>query len=96
MYCVTVSFILIPGAEGRFLSLVRDNARRSLDTEPGCHRFDVCYDPTYPKRVFLYELYDDRAAFDAHLATPHFKAFDASCAGLVDSKDIKTYSEVWP
>ncbi len=28
-----------------------------------------------PTRSFFYEVYDDRAAFDAHLETPHFARF---------------------
>lgn len=95
MYCVTVLFTLVPGAETRFLALVRTNATQSVADEPGCLRFDVCHDPAKPKQVFLYELYTDRAAFDAHLATPHFKAFDAACDGLVTGKSVTTYPEVW-
>lgn len=95
MFCVTVHFSLQAGAEQRFLPMVRDNARRSLEDEPGCRRFDVCHEPSQPTQVFLYELYDDRAAFDAHLATPHFKAFDAACRDLVAGKEVATYSEVW-
>ena len=28
------------------------------------------------RRVFLYEIYTDKAAFDAHLKTDHFLGFD--------------------
>lgn len=95
MFCVTVMFTLLPGAEMRFLSLVRQNAAQSLKDEPGCQRFDVCHEPDRPKQVFLYELYDSAEAFDAHLQTPHFKAFDTACNGLVADKQVATYREVW-
>ena len=51
------------------------NAKVSRETEPGCRQFDVCVEAD-TGRTFLYELYDDRAAFEAHLASAHFKAFD--------------------
>lgn len=95
MYCVTVLFTLKPGAAERFVPLVRDNAAQSLLQEPGCHRFDVCHDPGQPDKLFLYELYEDRAAFEAHLGTAHFKAFDAASAGFVAEKQVSAYGRVW-
>jgi (4S)-4-hydroxy-5-phosphonooxypentane-2,3-dione isomerase len=35
------------------------------------------------------EVYDDRAAFDAHLAAAHFKRFDAAVAPMVASKAVR-------
>jgi len=95
MYAVTVTFTLNPGRASAFLPMMRDNARTSLDREPGCRQFDVCTDPDRPDVVFLYELYDDRAAFDAHLAAPHFQSFDAATQGMVAIKDVVTFAEVW-
>ncbi|MEO1140234.1 MAG: putative quinol monooxygenase [Pseudomonadota bacterium] len=93
MFAVTVSFRIHPGQMGAFLPLMVTNARASLTEEPGCHQFDVCADGP-PDTVFLYELYTDRAAFDAHLATPHFKNFDAATANMVADKELITYSSV--
>ena len=73
-----------------FLPLMRENASASARDEPGCRQFDVCYDPDHPGHVFLYEVYDDRTAFDAHLSTPHFKSFDAATAGMIRSKKVRS------
>ena len=94
MYAVTVTFTLHQGQAAAFLPLMLDNARASLRKEPGCRQFDVCTDPDAPDTVFLYELYDDRAAFDAHLASPHFRAFDTAVAGMIADKRIVTFREV--
>ena len=40
-FLITVDFYLLPGALDPFLALIKENARRSLAEEPGCHRFDV-------------------------------------------------------
>ena len=72
-----------------FLPLMRENASASARDEPGCRQFDVCYDPDHPGHVFLYEVYDDRTAFDAHQSTPHFKSFDAATAGMIRSKKVR-------
>ncbi|MFK7944291.1 MAG: putative quinol monooxygenase [Paracoccaceae bacterium] len=58
--------------------------------EPGCQRFDVWQDPADPARVCLYEVYNDRAAFDAHLVSAHFKAFDAEVASWVMDKQVES------
>lgn len=88
MYVITVEFTIHARHLGAFMPLVQENARISRETERGCRHFDVCRDPARPQCVFLYEVYDDRAAFDAHLAAAHFKAFDAAVAAMVASKTV--------
>lgn len=94
MFAVVVTFDVDPAQMGVFLPAMLDNARTSLTTEPGCHQFDVCTDPARPAEVFLYELYTDAAAFDVHLASAHFKAFDAAVAPMIVAKTVRTYHTV--
>jgi (4S)-4-hydroxy-5-phosphonooxypentane-2,3-dione isomerase len=44
-----------------------------------------------PDTVFLWEIYDDRAAFDAHLASRHFRDFDRATADMVRTKTVTFY-----
>ena len=94
MYAVCVTFKLNHGETSAFLPLMRGNARTSLTDEIGCMQFDVLTDPANPDSVFLYELYTNRAAFDAHLASAHFKTFDRAVATMIASKTVATYPEV--
>jgi quinol monooxygenase YgiN len=96
MYVVTVDFAIHPQHFAAFLPLVRENARASLEGEPGCRQFDVCTDAARPYSVFLYELYDDRAAFDAHLASAHFRHFDAAVRGMVADKVVRGLQRIEP
>lgn len=91
MFAVTVTFRVHPGRTDAFLPLVVENARVSLAEEQGCRQFDVCRDGA---EVFLYEIYDDRAAFDAHLLTEHFLAFDKAATDLVADKQVRVFGEV--
>ncbi len=93
MFAVTVTFNLKPGAQKAFLPLVTENAVVSLREESGCQQFDVCIGDD-PETVFLYEIYDDQAAFDVHLGTLHFKSFDQATSGMIASKTVQTYTEV--
>ncbi|MBA3520809.1 MAG: antibiotic biosynthesis monooxygenase [Rhizobiales bacterium] len=90
-FAITVDFELAEGAREEFLKLVKANAAASVRDEPGCSRFDVLT----PRgvggggdRVFLYEIYDDRTAFEAHLRTPHFADFDSATRPLVRRKTV--------
>lgn len=94
MYAVCVAFQLNPGSIEAFMPLMRQNAKTSLHTEPGCHQFDVLSDAAKPDAVFLYELYTDRAAFEAHLESPHFKSFDAAVSPMIAGKEVQTWNKV--
>ena len=92
MYVVTVRFEIRPAEAAAFLHRMRRQAEESLRLEPGCTRFDICTDPARPERVFLYEIYADRAAFESHLASPHFRDFDAAVAPMVAEKAVETWA----
>jgi len=94
MIAVCVTFDIEPGQMDAFLPLMHAQATNSLVGEPGCHRFDVCTDGEIAARVFLYELYADRAAFDAHLSTDHFKAFDAAVKDMITAKQVSIFDTV--
>ena len=42
-------------------------------------------------KVVLYEIYDDDAAFAAHMETPHFAAFRDAIADLEESRRVGKY-----
>ncbi|HXP94445.1 MAG TPA: putative quinol monooxygenase [Candidatus Binatia bacterium] len=46
---------------------------RESEKEPGCKMFIAHQAQDDPRRFFLYEQYDDQAAFEAHQQTAHFK-----------------------
>ena len=92
-YAVTVTFEIRPDHVEAFRARVRRQAEDSLAKEPGCHRFDVWLDAARPTQVYLYELYDDRAAFDAHRETPRYKDFDKTVTDWVAGKQVATWDQ---
>lgn len=93
-FVIAVDFKIKPGQMAAFRKLIDDNARASVRDEPGCSRFDVCANRKDADRVLLYEIYDDRAAFDAHLKTKHFAVFNDASASLVADKTVDEYDLV--
>ena len=65
-----------------FLELCAFDSRSSLQNEPGCRQFDVLTMENAPDAVVLYEVYDSKAAFDAHMATLHYATFAEGVARL--------------
>lgn len=88
MICVTVLFETAPADHDRFAARVSRQARDSMSMEQGCRRFDVWASPERPGQFHLYEIYDDRTAFDAHLASSHYAGFDRDVAAMVIDKTV--------
>jgi (4S)-4-hydroxy-5-phosphonooxypentane-2,3-dione isomerase len=73
MYVVIVDIQIKPQNRDEFLTAMLANAKASLELEPGCHQFDVVQDEADPNHLILYEIYQDKAAFEQdHLKRPHF------------------------
>lgn len=73
MHCIAVRWTIAPGEEERVRELALSMVAPS-NAEPGCRCYMVHADPVDPGALFLYEQYDDAAAFQAHCDSPHFKA----------------------
>lgn len=88
-YVVVVSFKIRSDAVGSFRERLSRQAEDSLALEPDCHQFDICVDPAREGLFLLYERYSDEAAFQSHLQSDHFKAFDAEIAPWVEEKEVR-------
>jgi (4S)-4-hydroxy-5-phosphonooxypentane-2,3-dione isomerase len=73
-YINAVELDIVPAEYEKFKAAILENAAASVK-EPGCWQFDVLFEDSDPYHVFLYEVYDDATALDAHRATAHFKSF---------------------
>ena len=94
-YVITVVFRAKPGHREAFRAAMIENATASRTREPGCRQFDVC-ETADGSEIFLYEIYDDEPAFKAHLATEHFRAFDAKVKPWVEHKQVLAFNRLSP
>lgn len=76
-FVVIAEFVVKEGLMDTFLTHAFDDARHSVDEEPGCLQFDVLRTPEVANGVLFYEVYSSKEAFDDHLATPHVARFRA-------------------
>lgn len=87
-FVVIADFTIKPGMREAFVEVAKVDAAASVANEPGCRRFDVNTPRDGGDRVVLYEIYDDEAAFKAHLETPHLAAFRDGIAELIVDRTI--------
>lgn len=96
MYVIVADFTVKPEHVDDFLDAIKVNAGHSVSREPGCRQFDVCVETEAGGRIYLYELYDDEAAFKAHLESDHFHAFDQAVGDWVVDKTVTAFHRVFP
>ncbi len=70
-FVVIPEFVVRPGCIDAFAALAQEDASRPLADETGCRRFGVVQMEGAPLRVLSHEVHDSRAAFGAHMRTPH-------------------------
>jgi quinol monooxygenase YgiN len=73
VYSLFIKTRVRPGTADAFLSAIQANAAASVASEPGCLVFDVSLDREDADVIYLYEIYQDDAAYEAHTQTAHFR-----------------------
>ena len=96
MHVIAVDITVRREHVAAFHETLLKNAQQSRDTEPGCRQFDVCVDPKDPARYFLYERYDDEAAFKAHLQTAHYLAFSRASKPWIEAVALRALTQAAP
>lgn len=86
MFAVSVVFNIREDHVEPFVELILQHSARTLAREIGCMRFDVGRDANDPTRVFVYELFVDRHAFDIHSKTDYLDEFFAAAGDWIESK----------
>lgn len=94
MLAVIVDFEAHDGKGDEVREVLQLQARNSLEKESGCRYFDLCADPDDPHKFFLYEVYDDQAAIDAHGQTGHYAAFRANIDPLLKSRNRRQMTKL--
>ena len=96
MFVITAEFRLKPDMLNAFMPLMLIQAEKSLSNAPGCLVFDVCIEHDDSEDVvFLYEAYQDEAAFALHMEAPHYLAFSETTSELVAAKSVRRFDRVF-
>jgi len=88
-----VEYDIAPGQVDNFLAALKENGAASVK-EPGCREFDILVSQKDANHVFIFEVYNDAAAAEAHTATEHFKKYKAATKDMVVKREAKSFSSV--
>ncbi|WP_413479130.1 putative quinol monooxygenase [Vibrio hibernica] len=72
MFCIFVKNEVKAGCREQYLSIMKENAKASVENEEGCIVFDVLNDQTNDHHFYLYEIYSDESALSEHKIAPHY------------------------
>lgn len=80
---LVAEFTVRPGGETRVAEMVRSLAEQ-VRNEPGNVLFEVHTRADDPRSYWVYEIYSDDEAFQAHLAAPYGARFNAQLQDLIE------------
>src|SRR5262249_5845296 len=84
---------VVPGQIDAYLAALKENGAAAVH-EPGCHEFDITVSPKEPNHVFIFDVYDNAGALEAHRATDHFKKYAATTRDMVAKRDARAFTSV--
>jgi autoinducer 2-degrading protein len=93
LYVNAVDIDVAPGEIDHFLAAVEEDAATAVKQE-GFRTFNITVSKTDPNHVFIFEVYDNAAALEAHRATDHFKRFVAATKDIVVKREPKPLASV--
>ena len=82
LYINAVDLDIVPAERDNYLAAIKENSLAAIQ-EPGCRQFDILVLADDPNHLFLFEVYDNEAAFKTHRASEHFKKYAAVTANMV-------------
>lgn len=86
-YVITADFEIVAADFDKYVALAKENAAASIK-DTGCHEFNIAVSPKNPNHVYIFEIWENAAAVDAHRATDHLKAYLSATKDMVAKRDI--------
>jgi len=84
MITVLARFEIQKGKEEQAVAAVTRMAEAVKAVEPGCLAYTVNQGQVNAQEIYVYEVYADKPAFDAHRKTPHMRELQAAFDDCLD------------
>ena len=89
MLVLMVNIKVKPGRRSDFIAAVREDGAGTTTNEEGNLQFSAVQESDDPDRFFLFEVYRDQAALEAHRQTAHFLKYRAATADLLAEETVR-------
>jgi len=74
---------IVPARLEAYLAFLTEEIAASIEREPGVLMLHAVADKAEPHKIRILEVYASRAAYEAHIETPHFLKYKAGTADMV-------------
>ncbi len=83
---IRIADIVVDSAElENFKAAIKEGTATAVREEKGVIMLYSVYDKQHPTHVTVFEIYADKAAYDFHITTAHFKKYKAVTQHMVKS-----------
>jgi (4S)-4-hydroxy-5-phosphonooxypentane-2,3-dione isomerase len=89
----TANLDIVPDNMDNFLAALRENGAAAVK-ESGCHEFNITVAQNDPNHVFIFAVFDNAAALEAHRTTDAYKKFQATTKGMVAKNENRQFLSV--
>ena len=72
----------------QYTAILKEEARASLELEPGVISLFPIFQKEHPTKVRILEIYASRKAYESHLRSPHFLKYKTSTQAMVTSLQL--------
>ena len=83
-----------PSRIEEYRAAVAEQIKSAIENEPGVLTLYAVADRSNPARITVFEIYQNRAAYEAHLKAAHFLAYKARVESMVTSLTLTPVSPV--
>jgi (4S)-4-hydroxy-5-phosphonooxypentane-2,3-dione isomerase len=94
LYVNAVDIDVVPGKIEDYLVAIKEVGAASIKSEPGCSEFDITVSQKDPNHLFIFEVYENATAFDAHLKSDHYKKYAVAAKDVVAKREVHPLSSV--
>ena len=77
-----------PDQLARYTAILKEEARASIEREPGVITIFPMFQKDHPNQVRILEIYASRKAYESHLRSPHFLKYKTSTQAMVASLQL--------
>ncbi|RYE58530.1 MAG: antibiotic biosynthesis monooxygenase [Hyphomicrobiales bacterium] len=74
---------IFPARLEEYLTFLTEEISASVEREPGVHMLHAVADKAEPHKIRILEVYASRAAYEAHIETPHFLKYKLGTTDMV-------------
>jgi (4S)-4-hydroxy-5-phosphonooxypentane-2,3-dione isomerase len=93
LYINAADIDVVPALFDKFMAALKENGAATIK-EAGCRELDVAVSPKDPHHVFIFEIYNNAAAWNSHQGTAHFLKFYGTTAQMMTKLDLRPFSSV--